>query len=360
MDDYFKVPEELAVRVPVDVMAATVRAIFEGLGMPADDAARSADCLLYADVRGIDSHGVSNMFPFYVAGLRSATINATPQWKVTREAPATATIDSDAGLGLTVGPQAMQLAIAKARTCGIGAVAVGNGRHFGAAAYHAHLAAQAGMIGMAMTVGGIQVAPTFGSKAMVGLNPIAVAVPARNEATFVFDASMSTVAGNKIRIARRLNRPARPGWIARTDGSPIMADEPVPDDFLMLPLGSTRELGSHKGYGLAVVVDVLCGILSGTGPGYLHQGTASHYFGAYRLDAFCDPEQFLDDMDTFLHDLRTCPPAPGHDRVVYAGLPEHEIEAERRAAGIPYHVDVVAYFRDLAAELGVHTDLADR
>lgn len=357
MDDYFKVPEALAVRVPVEVMTSTVRAIFEGLGMPPADAGRSADCLLYADVRGIDSHGVSNMFPFYVAGLRSGTINATPRWHVVREAPAVATIDSDAGLGLTVGPQAMQLAIAKARTCGIGAVAVGNGRHFGAAAYHAHLAASAGMIGVAMTVGGIQVAPTFGSKAMVGLNPIAVAVPARGEATFVFDASMSTVAGNKIRIARRLGRPVRPGWIARTDGSPIMADEPVPDDFLMLPLGSTRELGSHKGYGLAVVVDVLCGLLSGTGPGYLHRGTASHHFAAYRLDAFCDPDRFLDDMDTFLAGLRTCPPAPGHDRVLYAGLPEHEIEAERRASGIPYHVDVVAYFRDLAAELGLSTGL---
>jgi LDH2 family malate/lactate/ureidoglycolate dehydrogenase len=357
VDDYFKVPEDLAVRVAPEAMHRLVVELFVALGMPPADAGRCADTLLYADVRGIDSHGVSNMFPSYVAGLRSGTINPAPQWKVVREAPATATVDSDAGLGLTVGPQAMQLAIAKARACGVGTVAANNGRHFGAAAYHAHLAADAGMIGVSMTVGGIQVAPTYGARAMVGLNPIAVAVPARNEAAFVFDASMSSVAGNKIRIARRLGRPVKPGWIARTDGTPVMEEEPVPDDFLMLPLGATRELGSHKGYGLAVVVDVLCGVLSGTGRGYAHQGTNSHHFAAYRIDAFCDPDEFLDEMDRYLADLRACPTAPGHDRVLYAGLAEHEIELERRAKGIPYHVDVVKYFRELAAELGVSTDL---
>ena len=190
-------------------------------------------------------------------------------------------------------------------TVGIATVVAGNGRHFGAAAYHAHLAAEAGLIGVAMTVGGIQVVPTFGARPMLGLNPIAVAVPARNRPPFVFDASMSAVAGNKIRIARRLGNPVKPGWIAEEDGTPVMDSRPVPERFHMLPLGATRDLGSHKGYGLATVVDILSGMLAGTGPGYANVGTISHHCSAYRIDAFCDPFlKVCDDLESLLTDNR--------------------------------------------------------
>ncbi len=352
--DRLKVPEEIAVRVDPEAMRAVVEGMFRSLGAPEADAARSADVLIYADVRGIDSHGVSNMMPVYVEGMKAGWINPTPVWKVLRDAPATASVDSDGGLGLSVGPQLMQLALDKAEACGVGAVSVTNGRHFGAAAYHAALALERGMIGVAMTVGGLQVAPTFGAKAMIGLNPIAVAAPTRSEAPFVFDASMSSVAGNKITLARRLGAPVAPGWIAWPDGTPIMEERPVPDEFLMLPLGATRDIGSHKGYGLAVVVDILCGLLSGTGPGFgMWPGHASHHFLAYRIDAFSDPGVFLDHMDDFMRGLRETPPAPGHERVLYAGLPEHETEQERRAHGIPYHPDVIDWFRKTADELGV-------
>jgi len=357
VDETFTVPEDLAVRVPPADMGRTVAAIFVALGMPPERAAQCSETLLYADRRGIDSHGVSNMFPYYVHDLRNGTINPDPHPRIVRETPATATIDSDRGLGLTVAADAMRLAVAKATTVGIATVVAGNGRHFGAAAYHAHLAAEAGLIGVAMTVGGIQVVPTFGARPMLGLNPIAVAVPARNRAPFVFDASMSAVAGNKIRIARRLGNPVKPGWIAEEDGTPVMDSRPVPDRFHMLPLGATRDLGSHKGYGLALVVDILSGMLAGTGPGYANVGTVSHHCSAYRIDAFCDPDWFLDEMDRYLDDLAACPPAPGHDRVVYAGQPEAEAEADRTARGIPYHRDVVRYFVDLADELGVDCDL---
>ena len=357
MLDRFQVPDDIAVRIPPPLMRATVERMFEALGSPRDDAVRSADVLLYADTRGIDSHGVSNMMRAYVAGFRAGTINPAPKWRVVREADATATIDSDRGLGLTVGPQAMDLAIEKARKCGIGAVAVTNGRHFGAAAYHAHRAIEHDMIGIAMTVGGLQVVPPFGAKAMVGLNPIGVAAPAGREAPYIFDASMSSVAGNKIRLAKRLGVNVLPGWIAEADGTPIMDERPVPDEFMMLPVGGTREIGSHKGFSLAMMVDILSGVLSGTGPGLAAREGVGHHFIAYRIDAFTDLGQFKDDMDQYLKSLRESPTAPGQERVVYAGLEEHEAEHERRELGIPYHPEVIEWFHDALAELGVDDEL---
>jgi LDH2 family malate/lactate/ureidoglycolate dehydrogenase len=263
-------------------------------------------------------------------------------------------VDSDRGLGLTIGPQAMALAMEKAESCGVGAVTVTNARHFGAAGYHAALALEREMIGVALTMGGLYVVPTYGAERRVGLNPIAIAAPARHEAPFLFDASMSSVAQNKVFFAKRLGLPAPAGWIAKMDGTPIMEEVPVPDEFLMLPLGATRDIGSHKGYGLAAAVDILSGILGGDPPGFRRKDwDVSHHFVAYRIDAFTDLERFKDEMDTFLRGLRETPAAPGENRVLYPGLPEHEVEAERRKRGIPYHPDIVDWFRKTATKLGV-------
>lgn len=356
-DPRFDVPDSVAVRVPAGAITATAASLFVALGLSEEHAARAADVLVYADLRGIDSHGVSNMFPFYVTWLDSGALHARPVPKVVREAPATATVDDDRALGLATSHDAMGSAIERASRYGVGSVAVTNSGHFGAAAYWAALALPHDMIGLAVTIGGLQVAPTHGARAMVGLNPIAVAVPAGAEAPFVFDASMSSVAGNKIRIARRLGATVAPGWIARPDGTPIMTETPVPDDFLMLPLGGTREIGSHKGYGLAVIVDILAGVLSGTGPGFLHPRDVSHHFTAWRIDAFRDVAEFKADMDALLGGLRSCPPAPGADRVLYAGLAEAEALADRSARGIPYHPDVVDWFRRTCAERGATCEL---
>jgi LDH2 family malate/lactate/ureidoglycolate dehydrogenase len=355
--DRFTVPDEIAVRVQPADMHASVVAIFEALDMSPDDARRCADVLLYADIRGIDSHGVSNMMPYYVNGLRDGSINAAPKWSITKEAPATATIDSDRGLGLTIGPQAMALAIEKAKVCGIGAVSATNGGHYGAAAYHAHMALDHDMIGVSCTVGGIQVVPTFGSRGVLGLNPIAIAAPAATEAPFVFDASMSSVAANKIRILKRLGGTVPPGWIAEMDGSPVLDERAVPDQFLMLPTGGTRDNGSHKGYGMAMFVDIVAGVLSGTGPGFASRQGKAHHFLAYRIDAFTELDLFKSDMDHYLRELREMAPAPGEERVLYPGLKEHEAEVDRRERGIPYHPDVVRYFQDTARDLSVATAL---
>ena len=171
MIGHHQIPEEIAIRVPVEVMHSLVDRIFLALGLPGDDARIGADVLLYADVRGIDSHGVSNMLRHYVTWFREGAANPEPNIKVLRDAPAAATLDSDHGLGLVVGKRAMDMALDKAAATGVGSVVVANGRHCGAAAYYAHMALERDMIGVALTIGGSVMPPTFGAKPMVGSNP---------------------------------------------------------------------------------------------------------------------------------------------------------------------------------------------
>ncbi len=158
----FHVKADEAVRVRHEDMRSTLEAMFSVMGMSSEDAKQAADGLIYADLRGIESHGVSNLMRVYVNAFNEGFINPRPEVRVVREAAAVATIDSDRGHGLVVGPMAMRMAIDKARNAGIGAVAVGNGRHFGAAAYHAQIALEHDMVGIAMTVGGTAMAPTGG------------------------------------------------------------------------------------------------------------------------------------------------------------------------------------------------------
>jgi LDH2 family malate/lactate/ureidoglycolate dehydrogenase len=254
---------------------------------------------------------------------------------------------------------AMNMAIERAKEHGIGSITAMNGRHFGACAYHAAMALKHDMIGIAMTTGGLNVLPVHGAKPLVGLNPIGIAAPTKTEPPFIFDASMSSVAGNKIALAKRLGVPVLPGWIADEDGTPIMEERLVPDKSFMLPSGGTREMGAHKGYSLAVMVEILCGLLGGTGAGLARSKGAAHHFIAYNIDAFTDVNQFKEQMDDYMRSLRTSPAAPGHDRVVYAGLPEHEEEIERREHGIPYHPEVIDWFRSITAELDIPWRLTD-
>ena len=353
MFDYLHVSDDIAVRVQGPDMHATVVGIFRALGTPDADAKRSADALLYADLHGIDSHGVSNMLRYYVSLIQEGKLNPAPVMKVVRDAPAIATVDSDNGLGLTIGPQAMELAIQKAEVCGMGAVAVNNGQHFGAAGYHAQLASTRDLIGIAMSQGGVYMMPTYGATPMLGVNPIGFAAPARTEAPFIFDASSSSVAVNKIILAQRLGVNIPGGWVAKTDGTPVLEEGPAPQEFRMLPVGGTRENGSHKAYSLAVLADILCGVLSGGGPAFAERPGICHHFIAYRIDAFTDIEAFKDDMDHFMKSLRECQPAPGHERVLYAGLPEHEAYQDRSVNGIPYHPEVIEWFGKVTAELGI-------
>jgi len=348
----FKVPDEIAIRVAPDDVRATMISLFAALGMPEADARSSADVLVYADVRGIDSHGVSNMTRAYVAWLQSGRVNPRPKRKVISETGAVMSVDGDRGLGLALGRSAMEDAIRLARHHGVGVVIVSNAGHYGAAAYYAQRALASDMVGISMTTGGVLVAPTVGAERLLGLNPIAIAAPAGVQAPFIFDGSMSSLAANKIALLNRVGGDVLPGWVSRADGSPVMEEGPVPDGFMMLPLGGTREIGSHKGFGLIMLVEVLTSLLAGAGGGPFRRRDSAHFFMALDVAAFTRVEQFKADMDEYLARILTCTPAPGERRVVYPGVEECEAEAERTARGIPYHPEVIAWLKGICGSVG--------
>jgi len=358
MLEHFHVPKEDEVRVMPDDLRRTVTQIFEKMNMPPDHAALAADALIASDVRGVDTHGVSNMLRMYVSFFGEGVLNPRPNWTIVRESPSTANIDSDGGLGLVIAPKAMEIAIEKAKKVGIGAVTVGNGRHLGMAAYHAMLALPHDMIGYCITGGGANTVPTFGAEPRVGANPHAWAAPADKEPPFVLDISSSAVAANKIGLARRNKIPILPGLLAAADGTPIMEETPAPpadEPIRMLPIGATRELGSHKGYGLSALAQIFTGILATGqfGAQGFGRGRMCHFLAAYSIEAFTDVDRFKKDMDAFLRYLRETPPAPGHDRVYYAGLPEYEESLVRTEKGIPLHREVTEWFDSITAELSI-------
>ena len=353
MLERFRVPDSIAVRVPADTMRKAVEDIFARLGMSAEDATKCADPLIYADARGIDSHGVSNLMRSYVAGLKDGRVNPRPVMKRVRDWPAAVSVDGDRGLGLGQGKALMELACERAAANGVAVVTAFNSGHYGASAYHAHFALARDMVGVSMTAGSVRVAPTHGAEPLLGLNPIGIAAPTDAVPPFVFDASMSSVASNKIRLLRRMGRNVLPGWVAEADGTPVMIETAVPEQFTMLPLGATREIGSHKGSGLSLLVEVLCGALTGTGAGPHRRQGVSHHFMAYNIAAFTDVDVFKADLDAYLRTILDSRPAAGQRRVVYPGILEHEAERDRARRGIPYHPEVIAWFNETMAALGL-------
>jgi LDH2 family malate/lactate/ureidoglycolate dehydrogenase len=347
-------------RVPVESLHEVVAAIFEKMGVSSDDAEEAADVLTMTDLRGVETHGVSNMVRVYVDQYTSGEVNPRPDWRIERETPGTAVINADRGLGIILGTRAMDIAIKKAKTVGVGIVTMNNGAHLGAVGHFSMHAAKQDMVGMCATSAGSGVLPTFSAEERFGTNPISMAALGRNEAPFLFDAATSQIAGNKFTLATRVGSDLLPGWIADDEGTPIMEETPVPEGGWyghLLPMGGTRENGSHKGYGLIMMVEVLGALLSGSVPGMFDsekfESGYKHYFAAYDISAFTDVDEFKDNMDGMLKMLRESRPAPGHERVLYPGLAEYEDELDRRANGIPLHKEVMGWFDSMVAELGV-------
>ena len=349
-------------RIKADELRSFTKEVFVRSGMPAEDAAIAADILVETDLRGIDSHGVAHLGgPFsYAEELKSGLHNLKPRIRTIRETTTTALVDGDNGFGLIVAYRAMELAIRKAKEAGIAMVTVTNSHHFGASQYYSTMALPHDMIGLSMTNCAAQVVPTHGSKPMLGTNPLSFAVPAGKESPYVLDMATSAVAFGKLEIAQRKGVSIPQGWAVDKDGNLTTDPKDGFEGGALLPLGSSAELGSYKGYGLAVLVDILAGVLSGMGYSATlseEDGKMGHFFGAIRIDGFRPVDEFKAMMDDMLATLRATPPAPGKERVLVPGQIEHETKQERSRQGIPLHPEVLNGLKEQAQKLGVDSPL---
>src|ERR1700720_3911327 len=350
---------------PIEALREFSTRVFLHYGVTENDAAQAADVLACADLRGIDSHGVARLHTYFDM-LSLGRINPRPQINVVRSTPSTATIDGDNGLGLVVGPQANRIAMDMAEKAGSGWVSVCNTNHFGIAGYYVLQALERDMIGWAMTNSSKLVAPLWGMQRMLGTNPLAIAFPAKEEPPIVIDMATCAAAYEKIEMARRKGESIPLGWAIDNQGRDTTnPDDPV-NGGCLLPLGSDRESGGHKGYGLAMMVDVLCGVLSGSNwgpfcpPFALRQEipTSSvgkgigHFFGAMRIDGFIDRDSFKSQVDEYIHVFRAAKPAPGTNGPLIPGDPEREAERTRRDKGVPLILPVVEELRGISKRTG--------
>lgn len=339
--------------------------VFRAIGCREDQAVLAAEVLLSADLRGIDSHGIARL-PGYVRLWEVNRIQPGNDPFVIHESPSTAVVDGNGGLGLVVAPYAMKVAVEKAALSGTGWVSVQNSSHFGIAGYHAMMALPHDMIGIAMTNASPLVAPTFSRERLLGTNPIAMAIPAGEEPAFVADFATTTASNGKLEILQRKGDDTPEGWVQDAEGSPTRDAHALKQGGALLPLGGDREGGSHKGYMLGSMVDILSAVLSGANygpwvppfPAYVPMPVGmpgkgiGHFFGAMRVDAFRPAADFKQDMDNWIRRFRSSESVPGTS-VIIPGDPERIMEKERRENGIPVDNQVVEGFSLLSEKFGL-------
>ncbi len=340
--------------------------IFLAIGCNDEHARLAADVLIRSDMRGIDSHGVARLSG-YVRLWDKKRINSKPNIKIVHQTPTTATVDGDAGLGLVVAPFAMQIAIEKADKYGSGWVAVRNSNHFGISAYHALMAVEQQMIGFAMTNASPLVAPTFSNERMLGTNPMCYAFPAGKYPPVVVDMATSAAANGKLEIAQRAGKPVPEGWIQDEHGNFTTDPHALKKGGSLLPLGSDKEHGSHKGFGLSATVDILSAVLSGANYGPWVPPFVSfldppndpvglgigHFLGAMRVDGFRPVEEFKNHMDNWIGRFKAAKTMNAGQSVIIPGEPEMEAEADRLKNGIPLVDAVVKDLNELANRFGI-------
>lgn len=355
---YYTFPEETLRNFTITV--------FEKMGCSTSDAKLAADVLIKSDLRGIDSHGVARLNG-YVRLWDKKRINTRPDIRIVHESPTTATVDGDSGLGLVVAPFAMKVAIEKAEKYGSGWVSVKNSNHFGIAGYHTMLALEKDMIGFAMTNASPLVAPTFSNERMLGTNPMCYAFPAGEYPDVIIDMATSAAANGKLEIAQRAGKQVPEGWIQDKDGKPSADPHELKKGGSLLPLGSDRDHGSHKGFGLSATVDILSAVLSGANYGPwvppfvafmdpsdnpVGQGIG-HFLGAMRVDGFRPADEFKSHLDNWIKRFKASRPASEGNRVIIPGEPELEAEKERKLRGIPLIDAVCKDLNELAGRFGI-------
>jgi len=364
---------EMGSTVSAEALAGFCVRAFETMGVSAEDAQITADVLVQANLRGIDSHGVARLAR-YIDGLRGGIMQARPEEEIVTETPTTVTLNAGAGLGQPVSFRAMKRVIEKAKELGCGFATVRNSNHYGIAGYYAMMALEHDMIGISTTNAAVLVVPTFGRDAMYGTNPIALAVPAGQRRPFVMDMATSTVPRGKLEVYNRQEKPLPLGWATDERGVPTTDAARVLDNFVkragggLLPLGGAgEEFSGYKGYGMGLMVEILSAVLPGAAfltsvypkdaNGKALPANLGHFFGAWRLDAFRPPDEFKADMDRLIDELRSANRAEGAERIYVHGEKEFEEASRRAEQGIPLGAKVEASLKQIAVDLDIEYGL---
>ncbi|MBQ9843646.1 MAG: Ldh family oxidoreductase [Oscillospiraceae bacterium] len=335
---------------------------FQKFGFNADEAKTITDVLLLSDVYGIESHGMQRMYRYYKS-IQKGMIDINAKGDVVFETPVSAVIDGHDGMGQVIGRKAMEMAIEKAKTTGIGMVVVRNSNHYGIAGYYAKLACEQGLIGLSCTNTNPIMVPTYGRTAMLGTNPIAVAMPAEPY-PFFFDASTTVVTRGKLEVYNKAGKALHDGWALNKDGHPsndaadVLGNIAAHKGGGIMPLGgSTEDTGSHKGYGWAMVCELFSSILSmgttsdQTGKG--GKGGICHGFMAINPGIFGDAEGIKAHLSAYLEALRNAPKADGQTRIYTHGEKEVEAQARLMAEGIPVNDNTMVEVLELCNYLNL-------
>lgn len=354
--EFLTIPEKDAVRVIPDAMNRQIIVLLQAVNVPKSHAQITADILTSASLRGMDTHGAGNIVR-YVQSIEDGTYTIPQSVEVISESDSTALLDCGNGLGFVAAHRAMEISIEKAQQHGVGMVSVRNGHHIGMVGYYPMMAVEQDLIGMAVTSASRSMRPLRGAHPRLGTNPIAFGAPAGKERPFLLDMATTTVASGKLALARRLGVPVPEGWVVNSQGESL-TEPPAQrnESWSQNPLGNSREQGGHKGYGLAVMVDILAGVLSGGGFGArLAPGENMTWTMAVDISTFRPVDEFKAMMDEMISNLHATPPEPGMDRVLVAGDPEFDTEAERKQNGLPLHVTqyeaIVAKAKSIGAEI---------
>ncbi len=334
-------------------------AALKNVGVPQENAQIVARSLLAANLRGVDTHGITRL-PIYVERVQAGLTDGRARGVVLSEGETTGVVDGQNGLGQVVGTTGMRLAIAKARRAGVGFATVRNSTHFGAAAYYAMMALDQDMVGISLTNSPSLMAPWGGKRPFFGTNPLAIAVPAGEEKPFVLDMATSVVARGAIILAAKKGEPIPPTWAMNGNGEPTTSAKEANEGGALLPLGG------HKGFGLAMAIEILVATLAG-GPFGPHLGElynnpdkpqgVGHFFGAMRIDRFRPVREFKAEMDAMIREVKAQPLGKGFDKIMVAGEPEYLTEAERREKGVPLSDAVVNDLAKLGNSVGVPFEL---
>ncbi len=340
---------EQSIHVPVQKLVDFMIAALVKMGVPQDDARIITDVLITADLWGVRSHGVAHL-KMYHERMKSGLQLPVTNWQVVKDTPTTAVIDGGNGMGMVVGYNAMQLAIEKARTFGLGAVAVRNSSHYGVAGYYPLMAVKAGLVGLSVTNAHPSTAPTHGTEPMLGTNPIAMAAPTDEEFPYMFDAATSVVPRGKIEVAARAGKSIPEGWVVNKDGvsvtdSSTMIAEMNQGNVALLPVGGIDELmGGHKGYGLATMVEIFSAAFqNGAYLSMLHDTDHAgnpqflrigHFFLAINIENFIPLEDFKKITGNMMRELRASRQGSAQGRIYSAGEKEHYHSAKVRVEGV--------------------------